>query len=236
MTGAFTLAVSLVAWFFVFSSFSEVFGWAWAITMLSTGLLGMLFMVVWPTRARLWTYRLLKKEYRRTKDRMARLTRRIAKLQPAEAPPPSPPTPPGPTPKQETLTPKRETLNSKQEVLLQTEWAKLRGLDFALVLIDVLETLGYRVETEGVSPVRGVHCIATRDDRRIAVHARGERRKLDQSVVQQVKAGMGFYECTACVIVTTGRFSADARRVAKVMGCTLVDHTKIDDLVRGRIL
>ena len=47
-------------------------------------------------------------------------------------------------------------------------------------------------------------------------------------------AGMTFYGCDSCVVITNSRFTITAIRLAQANGCRLIDGAQIPDLILGR--
>jgi hypothetical protein len=119
--------------------------------------------------------------------------------------------------------------------LIHTDWRSLRGTGFESFLSRVFETLGYQVELTKVSGDQGVDLLVTGKGRRIAVQAKGYADSVGNDSVQEVVAGMAFYRCDSCAVVTNSRFTKPAESLAAVNHCRLIDGSRIPDLIEGRI-
>ncbi|NLF73912.1 MAG: restriction endonuclease [Candidatus Anammoximicrobium sp.] len=110
----------------------------------------------------------------------------------------------------------------------------MRDKEFEWFLKDVFEGLGYQVETTKASGDQGVDLIVSGDNRRIAVQAKGYANKVGNDAVQQVYAGMKYYNCGECAVITNNRFSSAARDLAKRVKCILIDRDGVENFVAGR--
>ncbi len=115
------------------------------------------------------------------------------------------------------------------------DWRVMRGTEFECFLGQVFETLGYQVRMTKGSGDQGVDLIVTGKGRKIAVQAKGYANTVGNHSVMEASAGMIFYGCDSCVVVTNSRFSPLARKLAARIGCLLIDYTLIHDLIEGRI-
>ncbi len=126
-------------------------------------------------------------------------------------------------------------LSSLKYQLIHTDWRSMRGTDFEHFLSRVFQSLGYQVTLTKGSGDQGVDLILTGKGRRIAVQAKGYAGSLGNSPVQEVVAGMVFYQCDSCAAITNSRFTSGAEQLAAVNGCKLIDGARIPDLIEGRI-
>jgi HJR/Mrr/RecB family endonuclease len=126
-------------------------------------------------------------------------------------------------------------LASAKYRLLHTDWRALKDVAFEQFLADVFHALGYGVQTTRGSGDQGVDLIVTGKGRRIAVQAKGYTGNVGNHAVMEVVAGMTFYRCDSCVVVTNSSFTRHAQELAAGVGCRLVDGGEIPDLIEGRI-
>jgi restriction system protein len=124
---------------------------------------------------------------------------------------------------------------SRTHRLLTTDWRLLRGHPFEDFLQAVFENLGYHVDRTKTTGDQGADLILTRDGVKIAVQAKGYADSVGNGAVQEALAGMGFYMCQHCAVITTSMFTSSARELAGRINCTLIDGNQIPDLIRGKI-
>ncbi len=128
-----------------------------------------------------------------------------------------------------------DLLASAKYQLIHTNWRDLRGGDFERFLSRVFVMLGYHVELTKASGDQGVDLILTGKGRRIAVQTKGYADSVGNHSVMEAVAGMAFYRCTACAVVTNSRFTRTAEQLAAVNHCQLIAGIHIPDLIEGRI-
>jgi HJR/Mrr/RecB family endonuclease len=126
-------------------------------------------------------------------------------------------------------------LNSARYQLIHTQWRLLRGVDFENFLHRVFETLGYQVQPTKASTDQGADLIVSGKGILLAVQAKGYEKSVGNHSVMEVTAGMQFYRCNSCAVITNSGFTRAARRLAHATGCQLVDGSQIPDLIEGRI-
>jgi restriction system protein len=128
------------------------------------------------------------------------------------------------------------TLNSRRYRLVHTDWRSLRDIAFEDFLRDVFEELGYSVEGTKTTGDQGVDLIVTGRSERLAVQAKGYKDSVGNSAVQEAYAGMKFYNCRSCAVITNSKFTSGARELARRVNCLLIDGVDMKDLIDGRIL
>jgi HJR/Mrr/RecB family endonuclease len=130
----------------------------------------------------------------------------------------------------------RKLFNDRKTRLLLIDWRSLRGIPFELFLRDVFEVLEFATEPTKASGDQGVDLIATRSSQRIAFQAKGYEASVGTAAVQEAFAGMAFYKCHRCVVITNSKFTSGAQELAAATGCILIDGTMIPDLIAGKII
>ena len=129
----------------------------------------------------------------------------------------------------------QDALNDQRYQLLHTDWRGLRGVPFEQFLERVFQLHGYEVQSTKASGDQGVDLIVTGKGRRIAVQAKGYDGSVGNKAVQEVYAGMAFYKCQECVVITNSQFTSGAEELAVSVGCRLIDGTLIPSLIEGRV-
>jgi HJR/Mrr/RecB family endonuclease len=125
---------------------------------------------------------------------------------------------------------------SKKHQLLLRDWRSLRGTSFEEFLQEVFEDLGYSVQTTKASGDQGVDLIVTINGYRVAIQSKGYESSVGNSSVQEVYAGMQFYHCDACAVITNSHFTRAAVDLANSTGCQLIEGNDIPKLVLGELV
>lgn len=128
----------------------------------------------------------------------------------------------------------RDAREQRLRRLLEENWKCLRSIEFEGFLERVFKELGYCVETTKTSGDQGVDLIISRNELRIAIQVKGYLNSVSNGAVQEAYAGMTYYKCGACVVVTNSRFTSSAEVLAREVGCVLVDEDTLPQLVLGR--
>jgi hypothetical protein len=126
-------------------------------------------------------------------------------------------------------------LASAKYQLIHTDWRSMRGTAFEDFLARVFEALGYQVKRTKASGDQGVDLIVTGNGRRIAVQAKGYSESVGNHAVMEIVAGMTFYQCDCCVVITNSHFTSGAVALARANKCRLIDGSQIPDLIEGRV-
>ena len=126
-------------------------------------------------------------------------------------------------------------LASEKYQLIHSDWRSMRGTDFEHFLSRVFQTLGYQVQLTKASGDQGADLLVMGNGGKIAVQAKGYADSVGNHSVMEVVAGMTFYGCDSCVVITNSYFTPTAMRLAQANRCRLVDGGQIPDLIEGRI-
>jgi hypothetical protein len=120
--------------------------------------------------------------------------------------------------------------------LLSIDPGRLYPDEFERFVSAIFKHLGFSVETTGNVGDEGVDVVACRGSMRIAIQAKRYISAVGNSAVQQVYAGMTFYRCHRCVVVTNSHFTPSAAALAESTGCLLIGGDKIGPLIRGEVM
>jgi HJR/Mrr/RecB family endonuclease len=231
-------ALSLIASPLVFSSFGTAFAGAVAVTVCASSLLAASVLLLWPTEGKRQAYHQLRQQWRER-------CRHVIDVRPAVE-----------TAWEkyygtrdhwklycefEKARQKRDDIaaliGSAKYQLIHMDWRSLRGEDFERFLSRVFEMLGYDVAHTKASADQGVDLVVTGAGRRIAVQAKGYEGSVSNHAVMEVVAGMTYYQCECCAVITNSRFTAAAEKLAGAHSsiCRLVNGSQIVDLIEGRI-
>jgi hypothetical protein len=128
-----------------------------------------------------------------------------------------------------------DLLSSRRYQLAHSNWRSLRGTAFEDFIAEIFEELGFAVEKTKATGDQGVDLIVSGRGRRIAVQTKGYKDSVGNKAVQEVYAGMTFYDCRECVVVTNSYFTSGAVDLARSVGCRLIDGRKIPRLIEGEL-
>jgi hypothetical protein len=130
----------------------------------------------------------------------------------------------------------KDAFQSRLNQLLLTDWRALRGYDFERFLVAIFGELGYRVTKIGGAGDQGVDLLVSVGSDRVAVQAKGYAKPVSNKAIQEVVSGSMVHRCNRRLVVTNSSFTAGAVEAAQATGCLLVDGTRIEDLICGRII
>jgi hypothetical protein len=130
----------------------------------------------------------------------------------------------------------REIHQLKKNQLLQRDWRSLRGTAFEQFLVELFEELNYSVQTTKASGDQGVDLIVMINSFRVAIQSKGYDSSVGNSSVQEVYAGMQYYHCDACAVITNSHFTRAAIDLARSTGCQLIEGADIPQLIRGELV
>ena len=114
-------------------------------------------------------------------------------------------------------------LASEKYQLIHADWRSMRGTDFEHFLSRIFQTLGYQVQLTKASGDQGADLLVTGNGKKVAVQAKGYADSVGNHSVMEVVAGMTFYGCDSCVVITNSRFTPAAVRLAQANGCRLIE-------------
>lgn len=118
---------------------------------------------------------------------------------------------------------------SKQK---EQELRQLSGQEFEDFLAGLFHRLGYQVEMTPTSGDYGADLILSKGMDRIAVQAKCYSGSVGVSAVQEVLAGMVYYNCKSAWVITTGNLTANAIELAKKSRVKLFDSNEIGKLIK----
>jgi len=130
---------------------------------------------------------------------------------------------------------REESRQDEIDELLATDLRLLDGIGFERHLEKMFEVLGYDdVERTKATGDQGVDLIVTDGFQRIAIQAKLYSSNVGNDAVQQVVAGMVFYNCNRCVVITNSQFTISAKELARVNGCKLIDGSRLKCIILGK--
>jgi HJR/Mrr/RecB family endonuclease len=235
-SGAIICALSLLLSPFVVSSLGTALAGALVLTAFGSCLMTATVFLLWPTENKRQSFQRLQHEWKDRKNKLETLRPSVVqawtdykvlrqhwilynRLEKARQ-------------RREELA---ALLASVKYQLIHTDWRALRGVDFEHFLSRAFEMLGYHVQLTKASGDQGADLLITGKGARIAIQAKGYAHSVGNHSVMEVVAGMNYYQCTSCAVITNSRFTSTARHLAQANGCRLIDGAQIPDLIEGRI-
>jgi Restriction endonuclease len=116
-----------------------------------------------------------------------------------------------------------------------TDRSAQREIPFDEFVKDTFLALDYRAVMPKARGDQRIDLLIEKNGVRTAVQVDGNTETVGKNSVQQARAGMNFYACDRCAIVTKGGFTPSAIEFAKKNDCALVSGAQIADLVAGKI-
>ncbi|MCC9628048.1 restriction endonuclease [Blastopirellula sp. JC732] len=130
---------------------------------------------------------------------------------------------------------KLRSMEYRRNQLFQRNWRAMRSVEFEEYLEEVLQLLGYTIETTAITGDQGVDLIAVKQGIRIAIQVKGYLNSVSNSAIQEAFAGMAHYKCDCCAAITNSRFTNGAIQLAQSTGCILVHEDNFRDFVMGQL-
>jgi hypothetical protein len=111
--------------------------------------------------------------------------------------------------------------------------AKLDGLEFEDICATVLKDKGFKkVRVTKASGDQGVDILANKDGKKYAVQCKLYSRPVGNKAVQEVYAGMSYYDCDAAIVMTNSTFTKSAIDLAESTGVELWEDMPIKPVMR----
>lgn len=105
------------------------------------------------------------------------------------------------------------------------------GENFEQVIMQIYGDLGYDVETTPHKGDQGVDLFLFKEDEKIAVQCKRFRNSVGNKAVQEVFAGMHFYNCTKAMVVTCSIFTRGAIKLAEALNVELVGKKELNRML-----
>ncbi len=112
------------------------------------------------------------------------------------------------------------------------ELCRLSGTEFEEYLAGLFQQLGYRVELTPTSGDYGADLLLFKHGQRTAVQAKCYSGSVGVSAVQEVLAGMTYYQCDAAWVVTTGNYTPNAVELARISNVRLCGSTELGKWIK----
>lgn len=105
------------------------------------------------------------------------------------------------------------------------------GETFEQVVMQIYGDLGYDVETTPHKGDQGVDLFLYKEDQKIAVQCKRFSNSVGNKAVQEVFAGMHFYNCNKAMVVTCSKFTRGAEKLARALNVELVGKKELNRML-----
>lgn len=120
---------------------------------------------------------------------------------------------------------------------LATEnWRAMKATEFENFVARIFVHLGYQALDTAVTGDQGVDIVVVAGQHRLAVQTKGYFNSVSNSAVQEAVAGMAYYKCSRCCVVTNSRFTASATALAEANDCILIGEENFVEFIFGRVI
>src|SRR5207247_2027516 len=102
----------------------------------------------------------------------------------------------------------------------------MTGVEFEQYIGALLQSQGYHVRYTSTTGDYGVDLVATKNQHTYAIQAKRYSGTVGNHAIAEAVGGMKQYKCDKAVVVTSNYFTPNARVLAAVNQCVLVDREK----------
>ena len=103
----------------------------------------------------------------------------------------------------------------ENETVTISDVDSMNGVEFEGFVAKMFDKLGYTTEVTKASGDQGVDVIAKKDGKVLGIQAKCYSGVVGNHAIMEVVAGMNYYECNCCMVVTNSVFTAAAKELAR---------------------
>lgn len=107
----------------------------------------------------------------------------------------------------------------------------MEGIAFEHYVGELLKMHGYKTQFTPSTNDYGVDIIATKNGTRYAVQVKRYKDLVGRAAISDAVAGMRYYNCTASMVVTSSYFTPNAKELANINNCLLIDRDTLTDWI-----
>lgn len=107
----------------------------------------------------------------------------------------------------------------------------MSGEEFEVFVAEIFSKMGYIVNVTKVSRDFGVDVIAEKDGTKIGIQAKCYSNPVSNSAIQEIVAGMKYYDCQKGIVVTNSIFTKAAIDLARINSIQLWDRKKLEEKI-----
>lgn len=105
----------------------------------------------------------------------------------------------------------------------------MSGVEFEEFVGKIFVKLGYTTEITKASGDQGVDLIAKKDGKVLAIQAKCYSGVVGNHAIMEVVAGMKYYDCNCCMVVTNSTFTPAAKELAKANNVEIWDRNELKE-------
>ena len=127
---------------------------------------------------------------------------------------------------------KRTYKHNPEKLIRKNLYDKMDGHTFEYYCAELLRKNGYRnVEVTKASGDQGIDIIAYKNGVKYGIQCKCYSSNIGNKAVQEVFAGIKFYDCKVGIVMTNRYYTASAKELAAKNGNILYDRDKLNDLI-----
>lgn len=127
---------------------------------------------------------------------------------------------------------KRAYKHNPAKLMRKNLYDKMDGHTFEYYCAELLRKNGYRnVEVTKASGDQGIDIIAYKNGIKYGIQCKCYSSNIGNKAVQEVFAGIKFYDCKVGIVMTNRYYTASAKELAAKNGIILYDRDKLNDLI-----
>lgn len=134
---------------------------------------------------------------------------------------------------EKTKSTRRVTEESVENVMFRIDHME-KGRDFELIVAKIIPYLGFdNIFVTPSSGDYGVDILATFQGTKVAIQCKRYSSPLGLAPIQEVFAGMSYYDCAVGAVVTNSDFTPAAKSLAEATGIILLGRSSVEAAVTG---
>ena len=107
----------------------------------------------------------------------------------------------------------------------------MNGKEFENFVAKLFSKMGYVTEVTKHSGDFGVDVIAEKDGKKIGIQAKCYTNSVSNSAIQEITAGIKYYDCQKGIVVTNSTFTKAAIELARINSIQLWDRKMLEEKI-----
>jgi HJR/Mrr/RecB family endonuclease len=131
---------------------------------------------------------------------------------------------------------KLKRTNSKQKILYSIDDVDLmNGYEFEHFVGEIFKKMGYAVRVTKGSGDQGIDVLIEKNGDKIGVQAKCYSSNVSNKAIQEVVAGLKYYNCYKGIVVTNNYFTESAKSLAEVNNVILWDRNMLKQKIEAAL-
>lgn len=122
-----------------------------------------------------------------------------------------------------------ENKNEKEVTISIADIDLMSGFEFEELVSTLFTKMGFQTEVTKHTGDFGVDVIAEKDEMRIGIQAKCYSKAVTNSAIQEITAGMKYYDCQKGIVVTNSNFTNSAIKLAVLNSIQLWDRKVLEE-------